>query len=195
MSEINKKSNWGGTRAGAGRPRDAYSRRAMAERSGITLSKLRNSEELNGQQGVINMIRITIVSALLVLSATAQTQQPANPDVPANLGITIIFQELNAKPELLHAAQLAPEDERATAQIVAEFVKTFRAYGRGLDRHVLTITDFILMRNDLVQKTRARLRQRLTNAGWLRLDAYISRQMKHIRPTPKARPSGTLVAT
>ncbi len=131
------------------------------------------------------MIRITIVSALLVLSATAQTQQPANPDVPANLGITIIFQELNAKPELLHAAQLAPEDERATAQIVAEFVKTFRAYGRGLDRHVLTITDFILMRNDLVQKTRAQLRQRLTNAGWLSLDAYISRQMKHINLRPK----------
>jgi hypothetical protein len=41
MSEIHEKSSWGGKRPGAGRPKDPYSLRALAERARVTVSSLK----------------------------------------------------------------------------------------------------------------------------------------------------------
>lgn len=143
------------------------------------------------------MIRITFVLALLTLSGSAQAPQssPANPELPTNLTTTITLQELNRDPEKLHSVRLAPNDERATAKIVGEFARTFRGYGMGLDRGVITLQEFILMRDALIVATRAELQKRLTKDGWSRLNAYIDGEAQKIHPVPPSVPRGPQVET
>jgi hypothetical protein len=141
------------------------------------------------------LIRFAIFGLILSLQTSANVQQPpatANPDLP---GTCVVLQRLRIEAGLLEMAHLPLDDEQKAAKTIADFFQTFRAYSLGLDRNAVTRQDFIVMRDDLVTKTRRELEKELTKDGWQRLDKFIRGQIEHPSAPSRRRANPPVMVT
>jgi hypothetical protein len=141
---------------------------------------------------VLRLISL-ILTLFLVSAALAQVQPSPETRERLNFRASVVLQKLHNEPAYLQSAHLEPTDEKETAEIVAEFTRLFLAYADQVDRAVLSRKEFFAKRDQLLEKTRAQLRNALSKRGWARLDAFIKDQVKHLRIVPTERPRGNQV--
>ena len=130
------------------------------------------------------MIRVTVFCiVLLAQPSLAEVRHLPAPraQVCDDMGFAMIFQEMAHREDLLHAANLSPQDEGKAAAIVADFESRFRELSDALDQGVLTRRQFGEQRDKLARITRAKLRAALSPPGSIRLEKFVREQIARIR--------------
>ena len=143
---------------------------------------------------MIMLVRFALFGLILSLQTSANIQQPpAKAPAPDNFRVSIVLQQLNSDPAFFHSAQLTPADERAAGPIIADFVRLFLAYAKGVDRHEISPNEFFEIRDDLIERARRKFEKTLTKAGGSRLKTFINEKAEQLRITPNVRPRGPQV--
>ncbi len=133
------------------------------------------------------IITATLLCVLLVASpGIAQTAPhfpapPAQAQISDDQGFAVIFQAMALRENILHAANLSPQDETTAIRIIGEFESRFRELSAALDRGILTPREFGEQRDQLARSTRRNLRASMTRPGFLRLERFIRMQIARIR--------------
>ena len=84
-----------------------------------------------------------------------------------------VLHHLAADTAFLHSAHLSSNDERIASEIVGEAARKLNMLGKALDRHLVSDRESQILRDNVLDQTRAQLDTRLSTPGWLRLTSFI----------------------